>query len=164
MQQTKGDVKIIKASTALQKKIGTGTLDMRTVDRAQKVIENNKVDFAPIAAPQLDLLQKAVLKIQAGQLTGFAALEGIMEPIMNLKANAALFNYPFISILTGMVLDFLETVKTPDSEILKIVDNLQKTVAIVVAKQIKTADSPLGAQLLAEFTSVCKRYSDRRLG
>lgn len=148
----------IKANRELQLKVGTGQVDERVVDAAQKVIEENTVDFAPVARPELDALQKALDEARKDMSDGNAVLESLKAPIMNLKANAATFKYKFISDLTGTVLMFLENVSQPDKKILQIVDVLHKTILLSLAYNMQGDGGAHGKVLLEAFNKLCQKY------
>ncbi|MFN3827199.1 MAG: hypothetical protein ACK4NR_06185 [Micavibrio sp.] len=153
------NVKTIEASRELQKKIGTGVVDEKKVAMAQAVIANNKVDFAPIAKPHLDLLGQAIresagLKNPPNEKE---ILESYMTPIMNIKANAATFNYSLISGLAGTVLMFLETVGKYDRKVVQIVDLLYKTILLVLARKMAGDGGYEGKALITAFQEVCQK-------
>ncbi len=153
------DVKRIKANLDLQKKVGTGSVDEKKVERAQDVIKNNKVDFAPIAKPHLDQLSRAI-KASMGLKNPpqeKQILESYMTPIMNIKANAATFNYSLISGLAGTVLMFLEDVKKYDRKVVQIVDLLYKTVLLILARKLSGDGGAEGRALMAAFQDVCTK-------
>lgn len=153
------EAKRIKANLDLQKKVGTGSIDEKKVERAQEVIKNNKVDFAPIAKPHLDELSKAIkaslgLKNPSNEKE---ILETYMTPIMNIKANAATFNYSLISGLAGTVLTFLEDVKMYDKKVVQIVDLLYKTILLILARKMSGDGGAEGKALLGAFHDVCQK-------
>ena len=153
------DAKRIKANLDLQKKVGTGSIDEKKVERAQDVIKNNKVDFAPIAKPHLDELSKAI-KASLGlknPTNEKEILESYMTPIMNIKANAATFNYSLISGLAGTVLTFLEDVKKYDKKVVQIVDLLYKTILLILARKMSGDGGGEGKALLGAFHDVCQK-------
>lgn len=153
------EAKRIKANLDLQKKVGTGSIDERKVEKAQEVIKNNKVDFAPIAKPHLDELSKAI-KASLGLKepdNEKQILESYMTPIMNIKANAATFNYSLISGLAGTVLTFLEDVKKYDRKVVQIVDLLYKTILLILARKMSGDGGGEGKALLGAFHDVCQK-------
>lgn len=153
------EVKRIKANLDLQKKVGTGSIDEKKVSKAQDIIKNNKVDFAPIAKPHLDELSKAI-KASLGVKSPEdekAILESYMTPIMNIKANAATFNYSLISGLAGTVLTFLEDVGKYDKKVVQIVDLLYKTILLILAKKMAGDGGNEGKALLGAFHDVCQK-------
>jgi len=153
------EAKRIKANLDLQKKVGTGNIDEKKVAKAQDVIKNNKVDFAPVAKPHLDELSKAIknsmgLKNPENEK---AVLESYMTPIMNIKANAATFNYSLISGLAGIVLTFLEDVGKFDKKVVQIVDLLYKTILLILARKMAGDGGSDGKALLGAFHDVCQK-------
>ncbi len=153
------EAKRIKADLKLQKKVGTGTIDERKVEKAQDVIKTNKVDFAPIAKPHLDELSLAI-KGSTGLKNpdnSKEILESYMTPIMNIKANAATFNYSLISGLAGTVLTFLEDVGKYDRKVVQIVDLLYKTILLILARKISGDGGGEGKALLGAFHEVCQK-------
>lgn len=159
---SKDDVRKIKASVALQQKVGTGKIDEKAVEKAQAVMSENKVDFTPLALPQIELLQEAIKNAKGGR-EDEELMNDITLPIMNLKANAATFNYPIISEICGTVLTFLEHVGKIDDEVIVIVDNLCKAVMVIVSQKITDKENPVAVGLIKEFKDVCKRYMEKRL-
>lgn len=148
----------IKADKALQLRVGTGQVDERKVDAAQDVIENNEIDFMPIAKPELDVLEKAINAARKDMSDPDAVMESLKTPIMNIKANAATFKYKFISELTGTVLMFLENVKRPDKKILQIADVLHKTILLALAYNMQGDGGAHGKVLLEAFQKLCQKY------
>ncbi len=167
-QEVTGDpeTKRIKANLDLQKKVGTGSIDEKKVEKAQEVIKNNKVDFAPIAKPHLDELSKAIkaslgLKNPPNEKE---ILESYMTPIMNIKANAATFNYSLISGLAGTVLTFLEDAKKYDKKVVQIVDLLYKTTLLILARKMSGDGGPEGRALQNAFHDVCQKTMKKITG
>ncbi len=160
--ENKPGVKIIKASTDLQKKVGTGVIDTAKVAMAQQMMESNTVDFGPVAQPFLDDLSQAVKNAKKDK-DNPKALESLMLPIMNIKANATTFNYPVAGEVTGTVLTFLEHVGRVDDEILIIAENLHRAVNLVIAQKMVGGKNALGEKLIQEFKDVCRRYIEKRL-
>ena len=94
-RQASDEAKVIKASMELQQKVGTGSIEEYKIDRAQVVINENKVDFGPIAKPHMDELRNLLndLAQSRGDKSDREVLRALMTPTMNIKANAATFNY-----------------------------------------------------------------------
>lgn len=159
------DVKKIRATNQLAQKVGTGEVDEDKVAAAQKAIENSQIDFTDIAKPFLDQLQNAIAmaKKNLDSADKKEMLNNITFPIMNLKANAATFNYPLISDAAGTVLNFLDIVNAFDAEIVVIADNLHKAITVIVLQKMSGSENPAGKVLVKEFKDVCKRYMDKRM-
>lgn len=152
-------VKIIKASKDLQQKVGTGTVETQMIEKAEKVIVENKVDFAPIAKPQMDQLKAAIAEAKKDTSNTKKITESLSTPIMNIKANAATFNYPLVSGLTDAVLTFLEEVKNIDKKTLQIADLLHMTITLILARKMSGDGGNEGKALLAAFRDVCRKHA-----
>ncbi len=155
---SKREAKRIEASKELQKKVGTGTIDAKKIAKAQDVIKTTKVDFAELARPDMDKIQKAIDDAKRDMLDHDAVMQSFKQPIMNLKANAGTFDYEFVSQLTGMVLMFLENIEKPDRKIIQIVDILHKTILLALAYNMSGDGGENGKTLLGAFDQVCKKY------
>jgi hypothetical protein len=152
------DVKIIKADVSLQKRIGIGPLDDRVVERCQKVIDTNTVDFDPLAAEYLDKLREAiaVAKSRSGETKDM--IQKMTEPVMQLKANAATFRYTLVGNLANIMLGFLEAVDKIDSNVIEIVAAHEKTLSIIIAKKMTGDGGAHGKLFEQELQNACARY------
>jgi len=156
------DVRIHKADMALQARIGTGPLNEETVERCQKVIDNNNVDFAPLALEYLDKLETAVKAIKTDNISMQDSVESITAPVMQLKANASTFHYSLIGALANVMLSFLESIKTLDDDALAIISAHHQTLKIIVTKKMAGDGGPLGKKMQQELQNACERYFAKR--
>lgn len=153
-----GEVRRIKASKELQLKVGTGNINEASIKAAQKVIDEDKTEFAELARPQLKKLQDAINDASKSKADGQAVLQSFREPMMNLKANAGSFKYEFVGQLTGMVLMLLENLDKPDKKVIQIVDSVHKTILLALAYKMKGDGGAAGKELLAAFQVLCQKY------
>ncbi|GJL85639.1 MAG: hypothetical protein DHS20C02_14140 [Micavibrio sp.] len=154
--------KVIKADYTLQSKIGSGPLDERIVKRCQKVMDSNDVDFSPLAQEFLDKLDSAIKEAKSGKLSTEQAVEIMTQPVMQLKANAAIFRYELIGNLANVMLSFLEAITDLDDDVLAIVDAHQKTLSAIVIKKMSGTGGAPGKQLEDELKGACKRYFSKK--
>jgi hypothetical protein len=54
--QEKNNARITKADLSLQSKAGTGAITPEKIEKSQKAIDENKIDFIPIATESLEAL------------------------------------------------------------------------------------------------------------
>ena len=148
----------IKADRELQARIGTGKIDEKKVEEAQKVIDEDETDFVLLARPDLELLQTAVSEAKKDISDGVAVMASLKKPIMNLKANAGSFKYEFVSQLTSMVLLLFEAVDKPDKKVVQIADVLHKTILLALAYQMKGDGGKNGKILVETFHQLCEKY------
>lgn len=157
-------VKVHKADTILQQRVGTGPLDEQVVEKCQKVMDENKVDFKPLANEYLDKLHEAIEIAKKGEVSKFEATQGITTPVMQLKANASTFRYNLIGNLANVMLSFLESIKDLDDDAITIVEAHHQTLKAIVTKEISGDGGPVGKQMEEELKSACKRYFSKRAG
>lgn len=156
--EEKKQPRVIKANYVLQAKIGSGPLDSKTVEKCQKVIDNNDVDFAPLAIQFLDTLKKAIEEARQGNVNLEESIQTMTQPVMELKANAKIFKYDLIGNLANVMLSFLEAIKTMDKNVIEIVDAHHKTLTAIVTNKMKGNGGVNGKQLEQELKDACKRY------
>ena len=150
--------KVIKADKKLQTKVGTGQIDENLVERCQEVIDNNSVDFAPLAKEYLDLLSEAIKAAKSSEMEKSEAISNMTAPVMQLKANAAIFKFNLIGNLANVMLSFLEAVDKLDADALSIVEAHHKTLTAIVLKNMKGDGGAFGKQMEEELKNACKRY------
>ncbi len=154
--------KIIKASTMLQAKIGRGPLDPKTVQRCQDVIDSNQVDFSPLAKEYLNRLDAVLKKVQDGTLGKQAAIGSITEPVVQLKGHAALFGYELAGTLANIMMGFLESIDSLDSDVIQIVDAHHQTLKSIIHNEMKGDGGPHGEMLKRELMQACRRYHSKK--
>ena len=155
---TEQKARVIKANYILQAKVGTGPLDARKVEACQRVMDNNDVDFAPLAQTYLNQLKITIEKVKTNDIELQQAIAEMTQPVMELKANAALFKYDLIGNLASVMLSFLEAVKSIDKTVIEIVDAHHKTLTAIILKKMKGDGGVHGKQLEMELRDACKRY------
>ena len=151
-------VNVLKASRILQAKVGSGPLDEEVVAKCQVVMDETKVDFMPLALEYLDTLEKKVEEARKSKDTTEETIQSLINPIMQIKANAAMFNYPLIGNMANIILNFLEALPGCDKDVLDIVNASRKTLKLIVANQMKGLGGEYGTELEKELKDACKRY------
>lgn len=154
--------RIIKANTMLQAKVGMGTIDDEKIQAMQKVMNETKIDFGPMAFKLLDELNTALARARAGDGEPKALLAAMTEPVMQIKANAAMFDYHLVGSLANIILNFLEHIESIDKMVLDIVDAHHKTLTLMVKGKKTGAGGEFGDQLKTELQEACKRYFARK--
>lgn len=156
--EEKKQPRVIKANYMLQAKIGSGPLDEKVVARCQQVMDENDVDFAPLAKEFLDKLKTAIEQAKTGELSLEQSVQAMTQPVMELKANAAIFKYSLIGNLANVMLSFLEAIKKMDPTVIDIVDAHHKTLTAIVNNKMKGDGGATGKKLEQELKDACKRY------
>lgn len=142
----------------LQAKIGPGPLDMEAVKECQKIIDDNDVDFGPLAKEHLASLSRGVEKAFKGEGDEKTLIAGIVNPVMQIKANAGMFKYDLLGRMSNIMLNFLETIEKLDKDVLDIVKAHHSTLTLIINNEMKGDGGTVGAQLEKELKEACKRY------
>lgn len=155
-------VKIIKASTMLQQKAGTGDVDVKKVEKAEHSIQSNNEDFLPIASEFLDRLELGVARARQETAPMAERIDGMTKPVMELKANARMFKYDLVTSLANIMLGFLENIKDLDRDAIEIVAAHHTTLKAIIIKKMKGDGGANGSLLKAELEDACQRYFRKR--
>ncbi|QQG36288.1 MAG: hypothetical protein HYS17_00400 [Micavibrio aeruginosavorus] len=158
------DVNIIKASRMLQAKVGSGDIDKERIAKSQSVIESNKVDFVPLARQFLEELDNALQAVPEAPQDIKTAIQPVIESVMQIKGNAAMFNYTLVGSLASIVLNFLENLNTWDKDSHDIVEAHMKTLQLIVNNGMKGDGGQYGTQLVTELRDACQRYFNKKSG
>lgn len=148
----------------LQAKVGTGDVDEKKVARSQAVIESDKTDFVPMAHEFFDNLERALQAVPQKPENVKQAIQPVIVEIMQIKANASMFNYTLVGTLAGIVLNFLENLQTWDEDTYTIVDAHLKTLRVIVSNSMKGDGGEYGHQLATELRDACQRYFSKHAG
>lgn len=164
MNNTAENVKIHKANLLLQQKIGKGPLDKKLIKKAQQAIEENDVDFTPLGLKFLKQLEEALNHVEENlDLDKITEQQKILtDPVMELKANAGIFHYPLVGNLANIMLSFLESINTLDSDALAIVRAHHDTLQAIIVQKMRGNDEQQGDVFLIELKEACARYYRKR--
>lgn len=149
---------IIKDKRQLEQKVGTGEVSILAIERSQKVIDENNIDFEPIARIHLDKLATSIRNMKNTDNFSAISCESLVYPIMQIKANARIFKYDLIGDLAGIMLNFMGNVNAIDEYILQIVEAHQNTVNHILNKKQKGKQGKTGQTLQEELDNACHRY------
>ncbi len=142
----------------LKKKVGTGGLDPKRLEEAERFIDSNEIDFIPIATAIMQRLDKIVAAARKGDRQGKKTVDAIARPIMELKANGGMFKYHLVTYIADVVLDFLENIKDIDEDSLEIIDAHQNALAAIIGNKLKGEGGKEGRALADELARATKRY------
>lgn len=149
----------ITPPNVIKRKVGSGGIDPGLIDKAQQAIEENTVDFKPIATELIAILGKGYQDTVNGTLQGEAAIESMLYPAMQLKAQGAMFHFPLVSEISDILVNFLETVTLPPSEsALEIVDAHKLAIGVVISSNMTGRTSAQGQELKTSLMEACIRY------
>ncbi len=142
----------------LRQKVGLGGINPALITQAETYIDNNTVDFGPFARAMLDRLQKPIAQARAMDKAGKDAINAIVAPVMELKANGSMFGYFLVSEIASVVLDFLESIPELNEDGFDIIDVHQRTLETIVKNSLKGNGGREGQALAQELQDACMRY------
>lgn len=155
--------KFYKPPNVLKQKVGTGGLASDILERAQRLLEDNKIDFNPMAEHYLDMLRRAIDNAYnpTTEHTNEEVMTSLIAPIMQLKANGSMFHYPLISRISQHMILFLEELEEPQEDLLEILHAYYTTIRAILVSKIKNDGGEHGEALFQALASACKRYSEK---
>ncbi len=153
---------VYKANFMLQQKVGAGPIDERVIAQSQKALDENDVDFTPMGLDFLTKLEKAISQAGDTSIDMKVRKNALTTPVMELKANAAIFGYPLIGNLANIMLSFLESITEIDSDAIQIVGAHHKTLHAIIVKKMKGDGGAHGEIFTSELKGACARYFSRR--
>lgn len=154
--------KLVTPPNVLKKKAGHGGFDPAVLTKAQTTLEENTVDFKPIAVEFLALLGDALAKAKEGTENRDESVDAIIYPAMQLRAQGAMFHYPLITQIADILVNFLETVTAIDKDVRDIVNAHKVSINVVLANQMKGDGGKVGKGLCDELVEACARYKMKK--
>jgi hypothetical protein len=156
----KSKIKIYKANPILKQKIGSGPIDKKLIERAQKVIEENDVDFSPLGLQFLNELEEALVNVEShlSKDKFESQKQSLTKPVMELKANAKMFRYGLVGELASIMLNFLESITSLDKDALSIIRGHHDTLRGIINNNLSGDGGQKGQVMIAELKNACARY------
>lgn len=152
-------VKFINPPNRLKMKAGGGGVPEERIAHAQIVMDDFEADFLPIATELTENLsnatQAALKKIK--QNKDFDKSE-IINPIMQIKANGAMFKYNLLTDIADICLQFMETVNDYNKEAITIIRAHEKAIQAIIKNNLKGDGGKEGYTLVQELHLACTRY------
>lgn len=162
-QEPRRKAEFIMPPNTLKSKVGNGGLGDEIISKAQSLLENNVVDFQPLAEMYLNSLMKGIDAAREGKSgkDHEAAISAMLYPSMQLKANGGMFHYPLVTTIGDKLVQFLEVIREPDSDAIEIVLAFQTTIRAVIMGRIQGDGGRHGNELIDALDSACMRYFER---
>lgn len=155
---TDSTAQIIEPDKSLQAKAGTGKLDEEIIARGQSVIDNNKVDFLPLAREYSNELNRAIILADQDETKSKLSIDNLIFPIMQLKANGLVFKYDLISELSAIIMDFVENLQELDDYAIQIIRAYHTTLTHIINQEMEGSGGENGDHLFEELGGACSRY------
>lgn len=162
-QPQRRKAEFIKPPNILKAKVGSGGLSEAILEKAQKLLETNTVDFQPLAEIYLGSLMKGIefAKDSPHAEDSEYIIATMLYPGMQLKANGGMFHYPLVTSIADKLIQFLEVIERPDIEAVEIVLAFHTTMRAVVLGRIKGDGGRHGQELMRALHDACVRYFEK---
>ncbi len=149
--------KIIVPRNRLKEKVGSGGFTEESIARAQQQIENNVVDFQPIATEYLKGIR---LAITAFRVNGDAKhlYSELLDKLTQLRAQGSMFHYSAITKITDIVVNLLDSLDHVDEKIILIIDSYEKCASVILRSGIRDEASAECRAVATELKQVCEKY------
>jgi hypothetical protein len=147
----------------LKSKVGSGGLSDEILEKAQELLENNSVDFYPLAEIYLTSLMKGIEQGKNANKKDDQEhiINSMLYPAMQLKANGGMFHYPLITRIANRLVHFLEVIQEPDIDAIEIILAFHTTLRAVVLGKITGDGGAHGEELFVALDDACLRYFER---
>ncbi|MDD9900426.1 MAG: hypothetical protein OXT65_05565, partial [Alphaproteobacteria bacterium] len=128
--------RVFKPERTLKKKAGDGGFRKDDILKAQSEIDHCEIDFCPVAEKILSTLKEILEIVERGEMDEKEAAEQILHPILQLRAQGAMFRYPTYAEISTEIVSFLEDVKKVDRTVLNLVWNFYRGAVAINKMQI----------------------------
>lgn len=153
----------IRPPNTLKTKVGSGGLSAHILDKAQALLENNSVDFLPLAELYLGSMTRGIENARSVILVEDPEplIAQILYPAVQLKANGGMFRYPLVTRTADKLIQFLEVIENPDEDALDIVLAFHSTIRAIVMGGITGDGGKHGNDLIEALNEACTRYFEK---
>lgn len=159
----KGYKEKIQANHMIQAKVGIGVVPEDRIIKSQSIIEKNEFNFVPIASNFLKQLHEGIIEVQKEPHPTRKSIEKLIDPVMQIKANARIFKYGRLGDLASIMLNFLEGMNELDNDMIDIVEAHHKTLSHIIHEQLQGDGGQIGQTFENELDAVCNRYVQSRI-
>lgn len=153
--------KLYVPKNVLKEKVGDGGFSEKDIQQAQEFIQETEIDFNPIALRYLKELKNTLSKYH-GDPSGSSNLRDmLLDSLMQLRAQGAMFGYESVTILTDVVVDLLDNLKKVDAKVVEIIEAYEKALSLLLGQGITKADDKVCVAMKTEMALTCKKYLDK---
>lgn len=162
-EPTPTKARFITPPNLLKQKVGSGGLSKDILERAQKLLEHNNIEFHPIAYTYMEFLYAGIENAYnpPEDSNEEDLLENLVSPIMQLKGNGGMFHYPLVTKISAKMVLFLESLKGIDNDVLEITQAYYTTITAILQSNLKGDGGVEGDSLYQAICDACDRYSKK---
>ena len=165
-QKRRRKAEFMKPVNVLKSKAGYGGLDDEILNKAQALLENNSVDFLPMAEMYLSGMMRGIERSRnpAPGESEKVLIAGMLYPAMQLKANGGMFRYPLVTRIADKLIQFLEVIAAPGKDAIEIVLAFHTTMRAVLMGRVIGSGGKHGDELMQALEAACLRYFEHYRG
>lgn len=162
-QKQRRKAEFVMPPNNLKAKVGSGGISDSILTKAQELLENNTIDFLPLAEMYLSSLQTGInhAKECKPEEDKEHIIATMIYPTMQLKANGSMFHYPLITRIANRLVHFLEVIADLDLDAVEIVLAFHTTMRAIVLGKIMGDGGTHGEELFEALDDACMRYFER---
>lgn len=154
--------RLISLENKLKSKVGSGGIPAHLIEKAQKYIDDNPTEYKPDGLETLKRIQSLLTELEtATNAQRPVLIEKLIAEVMRLKASGAMFRYDLVSMIADVLLDFLETVRTMNPDVMEIIKAHNEIISVVLNREMKGGGGKEGTALSRELFKACARYYEK---
>lgn len=148
----------ITPPNTLKMKVGEGGVPAYVLKQCQNYLESNPVDFTPYGHRYLGQLKEVKTQIDKKSVSPHTVQKDMVNIVMQLKSNGSMFHYQLVSMVSDVMLRFLENAKTIDQDFIDIFMVYVNVLEIILNKKLRGNGGGEGYALTQELHNACLRY------
>lgn len=148
----------ITPPNTLKSKVGEGGIPAYVLKQCQNYLESNPVDFTPYGHRYLGQLKEVKALIDKKAATQQSIHKDLVDIVMQLKSNGSMFHYQLVSMVSDVMLRFLENAKSIDQDFKEIFLVYINVLEVVLNKKLRGNGGSEGYALTQELHNACLRY------
>ena len=165
MNKKRAKPRFINPPNKLKVKVGSGGISDALIKKGQDAIDivQAKLEFDPYAQQflsQINAQIKAAKEVGEDHRGEFQ--DALAGPVMQLKANGAMFGYDLISEIADIALNFIEEIEILDNEGIEVVQAHERAIQVILQNKLKGNAGNAGYELATELDALCQRYFKKR--
>ena len=147
----------------LKQKVGGGGIAEDILVRSQSFINENQIEYEPYAREYLESIKGALILAEGSRSPESQEdyIEEMTRNIMQLKASGSMFGYHAISVITDVVLNFIEKSEHRNEDLFRIIQAQNTCLTLILDKKLKGKNIKEVDILTRELYEAIRRYKKK---